>query len=155
MAERAQQQSSVESRDNISLSSTGSTRPTSPVQATLIWELTAHGSVHCEKSTAGEAICIILSTNSLNLQPSRPVLDWTQSIHTALADSRPIMPFQQMYKPLSQEEVAYIWKRLEEYTRQLSHNSREPCNPLGLQARKTVESSSDNIRNAHVERLLW
>ncbi|EEH21778.1 hypothetical protein PABG_03994 [Paracoccidioides brasiliensis Pb03] len=121
MAERAQQQSSVESRDNISLSSTGSTRPTSPVQATPIWELAAHGSVRCEKSAAGEAIRIILSTNPLNLQPSRPVPDWTRSIHTALADSRPIMPFQQMYKPLSQEEVAYIRKRLEEYTRRHIH----------------------------------
>ncbi|OJD16116.1 hypothetical protein AJ78_03696 [Emergomyces pasteurianus Ep9510] len=116
MAERVQQQSSVESPENISPSSTGSTRPTSPVQATRTWELTAHGAVRCEKSAAGEAIHIILSNNPLNLQPSRPVPDWTRSIHTALAESRPIMPFQQMYKPLGQEEVGYIRKRLEEYT---------------------------------------
>ncbi|OJD26082.1 hypothetical protein ACJ73_02543 [Blastomyces percursus] len=35
---------------------------------------------------------------------------------TALAESQLIMLFQQMYKPLGQEEVAYIWRRLEEYT---------------------------------------
>ncbi|OJD21153.1 hypothetical protein ACJ73_07505, partial [Blastomyces percursus] len=205
MAERVQQQSSVESPENISPSSTGSTRPTSPVQATRTWELTAHGAVRCEKSAAGEAIHIILSNNPLNLQPSRPVPDWTRSIHTALAESRPIMPFQQMYKPLGQEEVGYIRKRLEEYTDEVrrhihkldgfdcaviladartlfsyiallestiktyqvqlqskfklkfvnrhsnirpSHNPRrEPCNQLGLQARKTVESGGDDIRN--------
>ncbi|EER42756.1 conserved hypothetical protein [Histoplasma capsulatum H143] len=73
MTKRIQQQSSVESLENISLSSTGSTRPTSPVQATYTWELTAHRAVHCEKSTAGEAIHIILSSNPLNLQPSRPI----------------------------------------------------------------------------------
>ncbi|KKZ63503.1 hypothetical protein EMCG_02190 [[Emmonsia] crescens] len=85
-------------------------------QATRTWELAAHGAIHCEKSAAGEAIHIILSSNPLNLQPPRPVVDWTRSIHTALAESQPIMPFQQMYKPLSQGEVGYIRKRLEEYT---------------------------------------
>ncbi|OJD27986.1 hypothetical protein ACJ73_00619 [Blastomyces percursus] len=116
MAERVQQQCSVESLENISPSSTDSTRPTSPVQATRTWELTAQGAVRCEKSAAGAAIHIILSGNPLNLQPSRPVPDWTRSIHTALAESQPIVPFQQMYKPLGQEEVGYIRKRLEEYT---------------------------------------
>ncbi|EQL29708.1 hypothetical protein BDFG_07700 [Blastomyces dermatitidis ATCC 26199] len=200
MAERVQQQSSVESPENISPSSTGSTRLTSPVQATRTWELTAHSSVCCEKSAAGEAIHIILSSNPLNFQPSRSVPDWTRSIHTALAESRPIMPFQQMYKPLGQEEVCYIRKRLEEYTDEVrrhihkldgfdcaviladartlfsyiallestiktyqvqlqskfklkpSHNPRrEPCNQLGLQARKTVESGGDDIRNTHAD----
>ncbi|EDN05789.1 predicted protein [Histoplasma mississippiense (nom. inval.)] len=121
MAERVQQQSSVEPGENISLGSTSSTRPTSPVQATRTWELTAHGTVRCEKNAAGEAIHIILSTNPLNLQTLRPVADWTRSIYTALAESRPIMPFQQMYKPLSQEEVGYIRKRLEEYRKRHIH----------------------------------
>ncbi|KAL2371334.1 hypothetical protein RJ035_005345 [Blastomyces gilchristii] len=97
MAERAEQQSSFDSRENISLSSTGSTRPTSPVPVTRIWELTAHGSIHCEENAAGKAVHIILSGNPLNLQPSRC----------------------QMYKPLSQEEVSYIRKRLEEYTEEV------------------------------------
>ncbi|EDN09661.1 predicted protein [Histoplasma mississippiense (nom. inval.)] len=116
MAESIQQRSSVDSRENISSSSTDSTRPTSPVPATRIWELAAHGSVCCEESAAGEAVHIVLSRNALNLQPSRSVPDWTQSIYTVLAESRSIMPFQQMYKPLSQEEMGYIRKRLEEYT---------------------------------------
>ncbi|EEQ85131.2 uncharacterized protein BDCG_08400 [Blastomyces dermatitidis ER-3] len=96
MAERAEQQSSFDSWENISLSSTDSMRPTSPVPVTHIWELAAHDSIHCEENTAEEAVHIILSGNPLNLQPLRC-----------------------MYKSLSQEEVSYIRKRLEEYTEEV------------------------------------
>ncbi|OJD11465.1 hypothetical protein AJ78_07771 [Emergomyces pasteurianus Ep9510] len=42
--------------------------------------------------------------------------DGDTSSATALAESLSTIPFQQMYKPLSQEEMGYIRKRLEEYT---------------------------------------
>lgn len=74
MSERVQQQS-VESQKNTSLSSIDSIKPTSPVQAICIWELKAHSSVCCEKSTAKKAIHIIFFRNPLNLQPSRSVVD--------------------------------------------------------------------------------
>ncbi|OAT04992.1 hypothetical protein BDBG_01453 [Blastomyces gilchristii SLH14081] len=40
----------------------------------------------------------------------------TRQDHIALAESQPTIPFRQMYKPLGQEEMGYIRKRLEEYT---------------------------------------
>ncbi|KJF61140.1 uncharacterized protein CIMG_11512 [Coccidioides immitis RS] len=45
------------------------------------------------------------------------------------------MPFQQMYKPLIQEEVGYIRKRLEEYTRRHIHklDDFDCSNPRGRQ----------------------
>ncbi|OJD12103.1 hypothetical protein AJ78_07252 [Emergomyces pasteurianus Ep9510] len=110
-----QQQSSAESQENVCLDSTSSTRPTSPVPATRLWETAAHGSIHCEETATGQAIHITLSKNPHNLQPSKAVPDWTRLIYTALTESKPATPFQQMHRPLSQEDMSYIRKRLEKY----------------------------------------
>lgn len=104
------------SGDQQQVDSTSSTRPTSPVPATQLWESAAHSYVCCEETPAGKTIHITLSKNPLNLQPSKVVPDWTRSIHTTLVESPPTTPFQQMYRPLSQEDLGHIRKRLEEYT---------------------------------------
>ncbi|OJD11236.1 hypothetical protein AJ78_07951 [Emergomyces pasteurianus Ep9510] len=111
-----QQQSSSEFQESVTLDSTSSTRPTSPVPATQLWEAAAHGSVRCEETATGQAIHITLSSYPLSLQPSKVVPDWARSIHTALAENQSATPFQQMYRPLSQEDKRYIRKRLEDYT---------------------------------------
>ncbi|EEH45960.2 uncharacterized protein PADG_02110 [Paracoccidioides brasiliensis Pb18] len=110
-----QQECTAKSQKDLSLDST-STRPTSPVPVTQLWESAAHSYVYSEEALAGKAIHISLSRNPLNLQPSKAVPGWTRPIHIALAESSPTIPFQQMYKPLGQEEMGYIRKRLEEYT---------------------------------------
>ncbi|KAG5302377.1 hypothetical protein I7I48_02712 [Histoplasma ohiense] len=107
------------SGDQQQVDSTSSTRPTSPVPATQLWESVAHSYVCCEETPAGKTIHITLSKNPLNLQPSKVVPDWTQLIRTALAESPPTIPFQQMDRPLSQEDMSYIRKRLEEYTNKM------------------------------------
>ncbi|EGE83960.2 hypothetical protein BDDG_06905 [Blastomyces dermatitidis ATCC 18188] len=61
-----QQQSSAKSQKVLSLDST-TTRPTSPVPATRLWESAAHSYVYCEETPAGKAIHITLSTLTAQL----------------------------------------------------------------------------------------
>ncbi|PGH28485.1 hypothetical protein GX50_08777, partial [[Emmonsia] crescens] len=70
-----QQESTAKSRKDLSLDSTSSTRRTSPVPATQLWELVAHSHVYCEETPAGKAIHITLSRNLLNPPPSKAVSD--------------------------------------------------------------------------------
>ncbi|OJD15299.1 hypothetical protein AJ78_04448 [Emergomyces pasteurianus Ep9510] len=93
------QQENTAKQKDLSLDST-STRLTSPVPVTQLWESAAHSYVYCEETPAEKSIHITLSRNPLNLQPSKAVSDWTRPIHLALAESSSMIPFQQMYKPL-------------------------------------------------------
>ncbi|KKZ67521.1 hypothetical protein EMCG_06810 [[Emmonsia] crescens] len=122
--EKNQGTNMAEYQESVTLDSS-STRPTSPVLATQLWEAVAYGSVRCEETATGQAIHITLSRDPLSLQPSKAVPDWARSIRTVLTEKHVVTPFQQMYKPLSQREMGYIRKRLEEYTDRVRRHSHK------------------------------
>lgn len=111
-----QQHTSSISEEQFSSGSCSPTLPGSPLSATPMWEFTAPASIRCEQSVAGNALHFTFSTNPVGSQPTKAVPDWTQPIREALTESRPIAPFRQMYKPLSDEDMRCVRKRLEGYT---------------------------------------